>query len=71
MRSSVQPTVEPQGNPSAPGHPQLLRQELASRGIGFPRVAGETHAIPGHDEAVQRADLEAVLDAPRPEGGRT
>jgi hypothetical protein len=50
---------------------ESLRQELTSRGIGFPRVAGETHAIPGHDEAVQRADLEAVLDAPRPEGGRT
>ena len=50
---------------------ESLRQELASRGIGFPRVAGETHAIPGHDEAVQRADLAAVLDGPLPEGGRT
>ncbi|HKR68529.1 MAG TPA: hypothetical protein VJT16_06800 [Streptosporangiaceae bacterium] len=39
-----------------------LRKELASRGIGFPRVAGETHAIPGHDEAAQRAGVEAVLD---------
>jgi hypothetical protein len=25
-------------------------------------VAGETHAIPGHDEAVQRARLESVLE---------
>ncbi len=39
-----------------------LRAALESRGIGFPRVAGETHAIPGHDEAVQRARLESVLD---------
>jgi len=38
-----------------------LRQELASRGIGFPRVAGETHAIPGHDEAAQRAAVESAL----------
>jgi predicted secreted protein len=50
---------------------ETLRQELASRGIGFPRVAGETHAIPGHDEAVQRADLEAVLDSPLPRDGGT
>ena len=39
-----------------------LRAALESRGIGFPRVAGETHAIPGHDETVQRARLEWVLD---------
>jgi predicted secreted protein len=39
-----------------------LRAALESRGIGFPRVAGETHAIPGHDETVQRARLEAVLE---------
>jgi predicted secreted protein len=39
-----------------------LRRELASRGIGFPRVAGETHAIPGHDEAAQNAQVAAVLD---------
>jgi len=38
-----------------------LRAALESRGIKYPRVAGETHAIPGHDEAVQRARLEAVL----------
>jgi len=38
-----------------------LRRELSSRGIGFPRVAGETHAIPGHDEAAQRAAVEAAL----------
>jgi predicted secreted protein len=39
-----------------------LRRELTSRGIGFPRVAGETHAIPGHDEAAQAAQMAAVLD---------
>lgn len=39
-----------------------LRAELASRGIPFPRAAGETHALPGHDEAAQRAALEATLD---------
>src|SRR6266704_3624602 len=38
-----------------------LRRELRGRGIGFPRVAGETHAIPGHDEAVQRAGVESAL----------
>ncbi len=38
-----------------------LRRELAGRGIGFPRVAGETHAIPGHDEAAQRAGVESAL----------
>src|SRR5229473_167970 len=31
------------------------------RGITV-RVAGETHAIPGHDEADQRARLESVLE---------
>jgi len=44
-----------------------LRAALESRGINYPRVAGETHAIPGHDETVQRARLEAVL-ADRPDG---
>jgi predicted secreted protein len=39
-----------------------LRAALEGRGIGFPRVAGETHAIPGHDETAQRARLEAVLE---------
>jgi predicted secreted protein len=39
-----------------------LRLELGRRGIPFPRVAGETHALAGHDEADQRAALEAVLD---------
>src|SRR5436190_2537892 len=39
-----------------------IRKALARRGIGFPRVAGETHAIPGHDEAVQRAGLESALE---------
>ncbi|MBO0775578.1 MAG: hypothetical protein J2P34_04640 [Actinobacteria bacterium] len=38
-----------------------LHAELDRRGIVF-RVAGETHAIPGQDEAVQRARLEAVLE---------
>ena len=37
-----------------------LHAELERRGIAF-RVAGETHAIPGHDEAAQRARLQAVL----------
>jgi predicted secreted protein len=39
-----------------------IRKALARRGIGFPRVAGETHAIPGHDEAVQRSGLESALE---------
>src|SRR6266851_2492343 len=39
-----------------------LRRELNNRGIGFPRVAGETHALADHDEAAQRAALEATLD---------
>jgi predicted secreted protein len=46
-----------------------LRRELASRGIGFPRVAGETHAIPGHDEAVQAAAVAAALDGTPTPGG--
>ena len=37
-----------------------LHAELGRRGIAF-RVAGETHALAGHDEADQRARLEAVL----------
>ncbi len=45
-----------------------LRKALARRGIGFPRVAGETHAIAGHDEAAQRAALESAL-APGGSGG--
>jgi predicted secreted protein len=45
-----------------------LRKELASRGIGFPRVVGETHAIPGHDEGAQRASVESVLDGAGPDG---
>jgi predicted secreted protein len=47
-----------------------LRKALGSRGIGFPRVAGETHAIQGHDERVQRVRLESVLDAEQPDGAR-
>ena len=39
-----------------------LRGELGRRGIGFPRVAGETHALAGHDETAQRAALEDTLD---------
>ena len=39
-----------------------LRGELERRGVGFPRVAGETHALAGHDEAAQRAALEDTLD---------
>ncbi len=39
-----------------------LRRELDSRGI-VPRLGGETHALPGHDEAAQRAQLQATLDA--------
>jgi predicted secreted protein len=39
-----------------------LRRELARRGIGFPRAGGETHALDGHSEAVQRVKLESLLD---------
>lgn len=39
-----------------------LRGELQKRGIGFPRVAGETHALASHDEAAQQAALEDTLD---------
>jgi len=39
-----------------------LRAELDSRGIPFPRTGGETHALPDHDEATQRAGLEATLE---------
>ena len=60
------------GRPAWPdGSPELtsgegifveeLHAELDRRGIAF-RVAGETHAIPGHDEAAQRAKLEAALE---------
>ncbi len=38
-----------------------LRQELDRRGIA-PRTAGETYALPGHDEAAQRAAIELALD---------
>ena len=59
------------GRPAWPdGSPELtsgegifveeLHAELGRRGITV-RVGGETHAIPGHDEAVQRARLESVL----------
>lgn len=39
-----------------------LRLELQRRGIGYPRVAGETHALADHDEAAQRAAVEAALE---------
>ena len=39
-----------------------LRKAVESRGLRFPEVAGETHALAGHDEAEQRAGLETVLD---------
>jgi predicted secreted protein len=39
-----------------------LRLELERRGIGMPRAGGETHALPSHDEAAQRARLEATLE---------
>ena len=39
-----------------------IHKALAKRGIGFPRVAGETHALAGHDEAAQRAGLESTLE---------
>jgi predicted secreted protein len=38
-----------------------LRRELTSRGIG-PRLGGETHALPDHDEDSQRARISAALD---------
>lgn len=41
-----------------------IRAALARRGIGFPRVAGETHALASHDEATQRAAIESILDNP-------
>jgi predicted secreted protein len=56
----------PDGTPEhAPGEGifiEELHRELERRGIGFPRAAGETHALAGHDEAAQRAALEAILD---------
>jgi hypothetical protein len=39
-----------------------IRAALARRGINYPRVAGETHALASHDEATQRAAIESVLD---------
>jgi predicted secreted protein len=39
-----------------------LRAELAARGVPFPRAGGETHALPDHDEATQRAGLETTLE---------
>src|SRR5215831_5286150 len=39
-----------------------LMKALDSRGISFPRVAGETHAIQGHDESAQKAGLECALE---------
>jgi predicted secreted protein len=56
----------PEGTPEHAGGEGIfieeLRAELRRRGIGFPRVAGETHALASHDEAAQEAALEATLD---------
>ena len=38
-----------------------LRRELDRRGIA-PRLGGETHALPDHDEADQRSRIESALD---------
>jgi predicted secreted protein len=38
-----------------------LRLELDRRGI-VPRLAGETHALPDHDEATQARRIESALD---------
>jgi predicted secreted protein len=38
-----------------------LRRELDRRGIA-PRLGGETHALPDHDEATQRSRIESALD---------
>src|SRR5690349_12162433 len=71
----------PDGSPELTGgegiYVEELHAELGRRGITV-RVAGETHAIPGHDEAVQRARLESALEhrdagralLPRGPGGR-
>jgi predicted secreted protein len=40
-----------------------IRNALARRGINFPRMTGETHALAGHDETTQRAGIESVLDS--------
>ena len=40
-----------------------IRTALARRGINYPRVASETHALASHDEASQRAGIESVLDS--------
>jgi len=57
----------PDGAPElAPGEGifiEELRAELARRGIPMPRVAGVTHALPGHDEATERTRLTEVLDS--------
>jgi predicted secreted protein len=55
----------PDGAPElAPGEGifiEELRAQLARRDIPMPRVAGVTHALPYHDEAVERASLTEVL----------
>ncbi len=55
----------PAGSPELTGGEGIfveeLHAELERRGITF-GVAGERHALPGFDEADQRARLEAVLD---------
>jgi predicted secreted protein len=55
----------PDGSPELTGGEGIfveeLHAELDRRGLVF-RVAGERHAIPGFDEADQRARLESVLE---------
>ena len=55
----------PDGSPELTGGEGIfveeLHAELERRGIVF-RAAGETGAIPGHDEAAQRARLESALE---------
>lgn len=38
-----------------------LRRALGARSVEFPRVAGVTHQLPGHDEATERRRLVALL----------
>jgi predicted secreted protein len=54
----------PDGTPEHTGGEGIfveeLHAELGRRGIAF-RGTGETHAIPGHDEAAQAARIESAL----------
>ncbi|HXY45604.1 MAG TPA: hypothetical protein VEH29_15565 [Acidimicrobiales bacterium] len=42
---------------------EQLRWELEARGVRLPRIVGITRPLPDHDDAAERAALEAVLDA--------